>query len=279
MKLLALALAVPGLLASPLSAPGTAPADHRIPTSYESAVMGRRVLALSKLADFSTTFPVSTPPDSADNAAGEGDVEALARPSGIDGLPVNMMEYVADCEDTGNPTVLAVKIGTTYRNVAAGSNVSVSLRWMPPYPPSRHIRSSLWDRLTGAILGHAEEDSPPDTVPYSAANLPRMSLMGHLEPIEPSTPEAVRLAACFVKKHPDAKYWLPGNPIHSAYWARLVVEQVLWVGGFGDRAYIGWIPIEEWRAVTGEEWGAIRLPGEKEGWHEWSVEGPVEVDL
>lgn len=279
MKLLALALAIPTLLASPLSAPAdTTPADHRIPTSYESAVMGRRILALSKLGDFSTTFPVSHPPSS----SAEDDAEALARPRDLDGLPVNMMEYVAECEDTGNPTVLAVKIGTTYRNIAAGSNVSVSLRWMPPYPPSRHIRSSLWDRLTGAILGTGAEGAgadTPDPVPYSAANLPRMSLMGHLEPIEPSTPEAVRLAACFVAKHPDAKYWLPGNPIHSSYWARLVVEQVFWVGGFGDRAYIGWIPIEEWRAVTGEEWGAISLPGEKEGWHEWSVEGPVEMDL
>lgn len=277
MKLLALALAVPALLASPLSAPAdTTPADHRIPTSYESAVMGRRVLALSKLGDFSTTFPSSAPPES-------DDAEALSRPRDVDGLPINMMEYVAECEDTGNPTVLAVKIGTTYRNIAAGSNVSVSLRWMPPYPPSRHIRSSLWDRLTGTIFGHSEDadavSDTPDAVPYSAANLPRMSLIGHLEPIEPSTPEAVRLAACFVKKHPDAKYWLPGNPIHSSYWARLVVERVFWVGGFGDRAYIGWIPIEEWRSVTGEEWEAIRLPGEKEGWHEWSMEAPVEIDL
>lgn len=273
MKLLPLALSLPTLLASPLSTP--AHTENRIPTSYESAVMGRRILALSKLADFSTTFPVSHP-------RADEDADAFGRrPDEVDGLPINMMDYIADCEDSGNPTVLAIKIATTFRNAAAGSNVSVSLRWMPPYPPSRHIVPSLWDRAWAAVFGGEEEEdfSAPDTVPYSAANLPRMSLLGYFEPIDDVT-EAPWLTTCFVKKHHDARYWLPGNPIHEAYWARLVVEQVYWVGGFGDRAYIGWIPIEEWQSVTKEEWESIRLPGEKKGWKEWSaLDGLGETDL
>ena len=44
------------------------------------------------------------------------------------------------------------------------------------------------------------------------------------------------------------------------------------IGGFGDRAYIGWIPVEEWKNVTRKEWEDIRLPGEKKGWKEWAVE-------
>lgn len=42
----------------------------------------------------------------------------------------------------------------------------------------------------------------------------------------------------------------------------MVVDQVYWIGGFGDRAYIGWIPIDEWRGVTQEEVENARLVGE-----------------
>ena len=42
-----------------------------------------------------------------------------------------------------------------------------------------------------------------------------------------------------------------------------MVEEFYWFGGFGDRAYIGWIPIEEWRGVTEEEVAIARLVGEK----------------
>lgn len=82
-----------------------------------------------------------------------------------------------------------------------------------------------------------------------------------------------KVAECFVKKHPDARYWLPGNAIHESEWVRLVVEGVYWVGGFGDRAYIGWIPVEGYKSVKEEEWRGVRLPGEKRGWKEWVVEG------
>jgi len=46
---------------------------------------------------------------------------------------------------------------------------------------------------------------------------------------------------------------------------RLVVREVYWVGGFGDRAFIGWIPVEQWRGVTREEMDRVRLPGEGDG--------------
>lgn len=242
-----------------------ASADHRIPTSYESAVMGRRILALTKLATFSTVFP-----------------EAKAnsrRPSGLDGVPVGLMDYIADCEDEGNPTVLAMRIGTTFRNVAAGSNMTVSLQWMPPYAPAKRI--SLMSRLSAYIpfLGAEspyhratdQSDKIPDTVPYSAANLPRFSLIGYLEKMDQNDETSKKMASCYTAKHSDAKYWLPGNKIHSSEWARMVVTSVYWIGGFGDRAYIGWIPIEEWNKVSKDEWEAIQLPGEKPGWSEWST--------
>jgi hypothetical protein len=93
-----------------------------------------------------------------------------------------------------------------------------------------------------------------------------------LESIGEDEVEGKGLGECFTNVHPDAKYWLPGNRIHHSEWVRLVVQEVYWIGGFGDRAYIGWIPVEEWRNVTKEEWEGIRLPGEKKGWKEWAVE-------
>lgn len=246
---------------------------HKIPTSFESAVMGRRVLALTKLATLSTVFP-----NTSDGSA------AGRRPDGLDGVPVGLMDYVADCEDEGNPTILEIKIATTFKNVRAGSNITLSMNWVPPYPPAKRI--SILSRLSAYVpflssseYNTAASSSPqsPDTVPYSAANLPRFSLIGYLEPIETNPVSAVKLAACFTSKHPDAKYWLPGNVVHESSWARLVVTKVYFIGGFGDRAYIGWIPLDEWKSVTRGDWEGIKLQGEERGWSEWSVNGAGEL--
>lgn len=77
------------------------------------------------------------------------------------------------------------------------------------------------------------------------------------------------IKSCFLASHPDATLWTPGNDIHESWWARLVVEEVYWIGGFGDQAYIGWIPVEIYRAVTAKEVNKVRLVGEK-GWMEKS---------
>ncbi|KAK5627064.1 hypothetical protein RRF57_002779 [Xylaria bambusicola] len=229
---------------------------HQIPTSYESAVLGRRILALTPLGNLATTFP-------ADSAGDQYGVEEN-RPAGLGGMPHSLMDYVADCEDEGNPTL--------------------AQQWTPPYPPDKRIKSVStaspsgflsrllnWLGLGSDEDGADDEDSPPkDMVPYSAANLPRFSLLGYIEKID-DVPAAT-LAECFVKKHPDAKYWLPGNRIHESEFVRLVVTQIYWVGGFGDRAFIGWISSDEWKGVTREEWEKVSLPGEKKGWKEWSVE-------
>jgi len=168
------------------------------------------------------------------------------------------MDYIADCEATGDPTILAINIATSFKNAAAGSNISLSLQWTPPYPPKSRI----------SLFGKGKE-----VLPYSAANLPRFALLGYLEKIEKKEVESQDLGNCFVKTHKDAKYWLPGNSIHESEWVRLVVQEIYWIGGFGDRAYIGWIPAEEWRNVTRKEWETIRLPGEKPGWKEWTLDG------
>jgi len=178
--------------------------DFNIPTSYESAVMARRVLHLTTLGTLSTVFPKSHTNEN--------------RPDDLGGVPIGLMDYIADCEDGGNPTILALNIATSFKNVAAGSNITLSMQWIPPHPPSSRIKSS-------------------EALPFSAANLPRFSLIGYLERIPQSDVESKSIRNCFVKNHPDARYWTPGNMIHESWWARLVVEQVYWIGGFGDRAY------------------------------------------
>jgi hypothetical protein len=218
--------------------------EYKIPTSYESAILARRILHLTPLGTLSTIFPTS-------HHTSEHTQEQ--RPAGLEGMPIGLMDYISDCETSGNPTILAINIATSFKNAASGSNISLSLQWTPPYPPRSRI------------------ESMKNTFAYSAANLPRFSLLGYLEKIPASVVEAQDIGACFVKQHRDAKYWLPGNKIHESEWVRLVVQEVYWIGGFGDRAYIGWIPVEQWRNVSKAEWEGVRLPGEKKGWKEWST--------
>ncbi|KAI1178891.1 pyridoxamine 5'-phosphate oxidase-domain-containing protein [Nemania sp. FL0916] len=283
-----LSLAASCTAASTLSPPSThifsnppstsSSSGHRIPTSYESAILGRRILGLTPLGNLATVFP-------ADGTGDGGYSTAENRPPGLAGMPHALMEYVADCEGSGNPTFLAVDVETSFKNVRDGSNASLAQRWSPPYPPNKRIQSTSttsstffsgllnWFGLGSEDADAAKKGKGKEAVPYSAANLPRFSLLGYIETIDtsssPST--AAKLAECFVAKHPDAKYWLPGSRVHKTAFMRLVVEQVYWVGGFGDRAYIGWIPVDEWRRVSVDEWKEAKLPGEKEGWDEWAV--------
>lgn len=235
------------LLGSQSSEQGSTAASYHFPTIHESAVQARRILKLSSIATFSTVFPPTSPPSSnSDCTATVYPYSSLEnRPDGVAGAPIGQMEYYASCgPDLYNPTVLAVSIATTYRNARAGSNVTLSLRYHPPpnHPPSK------------------------DPYTYSPANLPRFSLIGRLEPLSREDIEEHEIGACFLARHPDAKIWTPGNDIHESWWARLVVEEVYWFGGFGDRAYIGWISADVFRAVTEKEVDAIRLVGEEKAY-------------
>ncbi|KAH6679124.1 pyridoxamine 5'-phosphate oxidase-domain-containing protein [Halenospora varia] len=229
---------------------------YKIPTTYESAILARRVLHLTPLGTLSTIFPHS---HGSSQSTHPQPSTTEQRPANLAGMPIGLMDYISDCEpESGNPVILAINIATSFKNAAAGSNISLSLQWTPPYPPSSRIKS--WNPFSSK--------KEKEAVPYSAANLPRFSLLGYLEKVEDSED----LRKCFTQAHPDAKYWLPGNRIHASEWVRLVVQGVYWIGGFGDRAYIGWIPVEEWRNVTVEEVGKTLLPGERKGWKEWSVD-------
>ncbi|KAJ7889183.1 hypothetical protein B0H13DRAFT_1888118 [Mycena leptocephala] len=100
--------------------------------------------------------------------------------------------------------------------------------------------------------------------PASPDSLPRFSLQGYLEDVSANELEEHAIPACFARYHPDSRAWYPGNRIHTSRW-------VYWIGGFGNRAFIGWIPVEEWRNVTRQEVRECVLPGEEERswWREW----------
>ncbi|MCJ1417856.1 hypothetical protein MMC32_004201, partial [Xylographa parallela] len=200
-----------------------------------SAILARRILHLSSFATLSTVFPSTLALEN--------------RPPSLGGTPIGLMDYYAACAPFPyDPTILAIGIATSFRNTAAGSNLTLSLRWHPP------------------------ADAPPaeDLYTYAPANMPRFSLLGHVEAMPEEEVRRYNVSGCFLERHPDAEAWTPGNEIHESYWARLVVEEVYWIGGFGDRAYIGWIPVGEWRGVTEGEVEGARLVGER-GWEEGEV--------
>lgn len=51
--------------------------------------------------------------------------------------------------------------------------------------------------------------------------------------------ESKKIEECYVRHHPDAKWWLPngsGAP-HASIWARFDPEDIYYVGGFGKCVY------------------------------------------
>lgn len=83
---------------------------------------------------------------------------------------------------------------------------------------------------------------------FSPASHPRLALMGSLSTVTDQD-EMARIEKCFVDRHPDARLWLPGSRVHDSFWVQFHVRTVYWVGGFGNVAYIGFIPTDVYRSV------------------------------
>lgn len=239
--------------------------QNNYPSWFTSTLLARRLLALSTTGSVSTIFPDPLP----------NRFPYTHVPADVAGQSISLKEYIADCDeytktddDGGNPTFLALHVATTFSNIANGSkNISLSIDW--------------WDHLKDA------EPVYPG-LPSSPAGLPRATLLGYVEPIPSSSKEEEEeteaeaeeegvLEKCYLAAHPDAEVWLPrrdGSP-HSSFWARLVVTQVYWVGGFGDVARIGWLDVGDWKGIgkegsrgdvgdgSGRGWDDVRLPGER----------------
>ncbi|KAN0072386.1 hypothetical protein V8E54_009315 [Elaphomyces granulatus] len=123
------------------------------PSWFASTLMARRLLAFSTIGTVSTVFPPILLADSHIAPA-------------VASMPISLLEYIADCEETlsvsgddnseGNPIFLGLYISTTFRNAAAGSNISLSIDW--------------WN--------HLNQTAPLyPGFPLSAVGLPRLSLL------------------------------------------------------------------------------------------------------
>lgn len=187
------------------------PFPHRVPTVEEAAVEARTLVKRESLANLATIV------QEGENA----------------GIPESFMEYYADCGDVdGSLTLLALTISSSYRNIAAGSPASLSIR-VGDHPFVEHV-----------------DPHYPGGIPPSPAGSPRISLRGKFVHINTTDDEetSLRLTQCFTKRHPDARFWLPGNKIHDSQWVKFEVEGLYFLGGFGDRAYIGEIPVELYKS-------------------------------
>ncbi|KAK0195377.1 pyridoxamine 5'-phosphate oxidase-domain-containing protein, partial [Armillaria mellea] len=133
----------------------------------------------------------------------------------LPGHPFSLQEYYASCLSNGSLTLLFLPISRHSRNILAS--------------PSHLVSISITSELP-------------------AAHRPRVSLLGNVTvftDIE-GVDNLTEIKKCYLEKHPDAKRWLPGDDegAHLSYWARFDLESVYFVGGFGGRHYIGFIPMK-----------------------------------
>ncbi|QPG73617.1 hypothetical protein FOA43_000929 [Brettanomyces nanus] len=156
--------------------------------------------------------------------------ESLANLNTLDvesGYPVGFVEYYADCQQDGQPLMLMIDVSSSEKNIEAGSNSSLTIRVGDHQPndfADPHYRGM---------------------VPFSVAGAPRINLKGHLVEYD-ATPED---KVCFGRRHREAVSWYPSTSLHESRWVKFEIDSVYLIGGFGDRAYIGDIPVDTYLAA------------------------------
>ncbi|KAF9079945.1 hypothetical protein BGX29_002824 [Mortierella sp. GBA35] len=134
--------------------------------------------------------------------------------SAVEGYPFGSMDYyVDDCQDGGKPLMLLSHLQINVQNARSSNRVSLAIRKLP---------------------GPDERGNPMVD--------PRVTLMGRLVPVEAAKEK--KAEECFVAKHPEAKWWLPGAGFHDFKWYNLEIEEIYYIGGFGGIHYIGWIDVD-----------------------------------
>lgn len=143
-----------------------------------------------------------------------------------DGTPVSMPEYYVSSDmcdgisTNGNPILVLMNISSTLKNIEANGRLSMTIQGRRPhYPPMES---------------------------------PRANLFGTLKEIE--TTDALK--ECYSLKHPDSVPWLPGGDsvVHDGSFYEFEVDEVYYIGGFGDQAYIGTIDGELYHSSKPLHW-------------------------
>jgi len=130
------------------------------------------------------------------------------------GQPFALMEYYAPCYANGSLAVLFFYISLNSHNILGSPDHSATITVQAP--PSR-----------------------------SPAASPRVALIGNVTLLDKDNDEGKRLESCYLQKHPDSKWWVPGGKggFHGVTWARFDPHTIYYVGGFGGIHYIGYIPL------------------------------------
>ncbi|KAK3818159.1 MAG: pyridoxamine 5'-phosphate oxidase-domain-containing protein [Linnemannia gamsii] len=137
-----------------------------------------------------------------------------AQKSGVAGYPFGSMDYyVDDCQASGKPLLLLSHLQINVQNARSSNQVSLAVRRLPR---------------------EGEHGNPMVD--------PRVTLMGRLVAIDESKEK--KAEECFLAKHPEAKWWLPGAGFHDFKWYNLEIDEIYYIGGFGGIHYIGWIDVD-----------------------------------
>ncbi|PFH53791.1 hypothetical protein AMATHDRAFT_136815, partial [Amanita thiersii Skay4041] len=137
------------------------------------------------------------------------------------GQPFTLQEYYASCHWNGSMTLLFLPISRHSQNILRSSNRTASISVSSESPAARSARVSLIGTVT--VFDQVK-----------------------------SVPDVAHLQQCYLDKHPDAKWWLPDDDeaAHISYWAMFHPHTVYFVGGFGDKHYIGFIPLNLYQSAT-----------------------------
>ncbi|KAK4684321.1 hypothetical protein P7C73_g5869, partial [Tremellales sp. Uapishka_1] len=119
------------------------------------------------------------------------------------------------------------------------SPTSLTFLLLPISLSTHNILSSPSHYATYTVQMSSDVKSPMSR--GRVAFIGNMTLLSH-----PTPDEDARLSKCYTSYHPDAKSWLPSTPDapHFSVWARFDIEDIYYVGGFGDVHYIGHVPVE-----------------------------------
>ncbi|KAH8119248.1 pyridoxamine 5'-phosphate oxidase-domain-containing protein, partial [Phellopilus nigrolimitatus] len=133
--------------------------------------------------------------------------------SSLSGEPFALQEYYASCYANGSLSLITLPISRHTRNIMHSPSHSASI-----------------------TVG----SSPP------TASRARVSLMGTVTFLDSRFAVEEGIRDCYLERHPDARWWLPDDPdaAHMASWARFDPHSIFFVGGFGDKHYIGDVPLE-----------------------------------
>ncbi|BGO90702.1 hypothetical protein JCM10020v2_002345 [Rhodotorula toruloides] len=154
------------------------------------------------------------------------------------GLPFGLQEYYAHYPDSnGDLLLLAMPIAAIYRNA------------LPPNAPN--LTMTIND-MYGFGNGNL------------AAGRMRVALFGTLERVE-GEKEIEKCRQAYLEAHPDARGWIPPGGPHAAFYARFRVNKVYAFNGFGDVAFIGWVPLDLYRS------SGAKMRSAKEVHRDWPV--------